>query len=205
MQPFSKMDRRREIHHLYGQFCRVWSAGAKAKMEISSENGAIRASLEFDLGRIDVPKDATIATDGPLDTETCRVRCHRGPASKARSRARARELSSKGRGRIVRRSQFSFSQIDWNAGGLRDCPSTPEMQHEWEVEERVEEKEEEQKEKTKAKEEEAMFKTHHAGMQTGACSLPAERNEEEGPAGGCGTISLPRCYNPLAWAREEGC
>ena len=59
-----------------------------------------------------------------------------------------------------------------------------------------------------------MFRTSHAGMQvSGACSITAEQEEEEahhplphhggGPAGGGGVISLPRCYNPIAHAKQR--
>ena len=72
-----------------------------------------------------------------------------------------------------------------------------EEEEKWEKKKQVEQ-EKKQEEKM---EEEAMFRTHQAGKQIGARPIAVERKEEEGPAGGGG--APPRCYNPLARARER--
>ena len=60
MHSSSKMNSKRELHLLYSRFVLVWSSGAKAKLELSSEDGAVRASFEFHLGRSHAaPTDAS--------------------------------------------------------------------------------------------------------------------------------------------------
>ena len=93
MHPSSKMkmNSKRELHLLYSQFVRIWNSGEKAKLNLRSENGAVKASLEINLGNPHAPPtDASTATSGrPQNPEARRVRRHRSSASKARSRARA--------------------------------------------------------------------------------------------------------------------
>ena len=86
-----KMNSKRELHQLYSQFVRIWNSGEKAKLNLRSENGAVKASLEINLGNPHAaPTDASTATSGrPQDHEARRTRRHRSAASKARSRARA--------------------------------------------------------------------------------------------------------------------
>ena len=86
-----KMNSKRELHQLYSQFVRIWKSGEKAKLNLRSENGAVKACLEINLGNSHAaPTDASTATSGrPQDHEARRTRRHRSAASKARSRARA--------------------------------------------------------------------------------------------------------------------
>ena len=85
------MNSKRELHLLYSQFVRIWNSGEKAKLNLRSENGAVKACLEINLGNPHAaPTDASTATSGrPQDHEARRARRHRSSASKARSRARA--------------------------------------------------------------------------------------------------------------------
>ena len=85
------MNSKRELHQLYSQFVRIWKSGEKAKLNLRSENGAVKACLEINLGNPHAaPTDASTATSGrPQDHEARRARRHRSSASKARSRARA--------------------------------------------------------------------------------------------------------------------
>ena len=86
-----KMNSKRELHQLYSQFVRIWKSGEMAKLNLRSENGAVKACLEINLGISHAaPTDASTATSGrPQDHEARRTRRHRSAASKARSRARA--------------------------------------------------------------------------------------------------------------------
>ena len=51
MHPSSKMkmNSKRELHLLYSQFVRIWNSGEKAKLNLRSENGAVKACLESSL------------------------------------------------------------------------------------------------------------------------------------------------------------
>ena len=93
MNPSSKMkmNSKRELHQLYSQFVRIWKSGEMAKLNLRSENGAVKACLEINLGISHAaPTDASTATSGrPQNHEARRTRRHRSAASKARSRARA--------------------------------------------------------------------------------------------------------------------
>ena len=82
-----KMNSKRELHQLYSQFVRIWKSGEKAKLNLRSENGAVKACLEINLGNSHAaPTDASTATSGrPQDHEARRTRRHRSAASKARS------------------------------------------------------------------------------------------------------------------------
>ena len=86
-----KMNSKRELHQLYSQFVRIWKSGEMAKLNLRSENGAVKACLEINLGiPHPAPTDAPTATSGcPQNHEARRTRRHRSAASKARSRARA--------------------------------------------------------------------------------------------------------------------
>merc|ERR1712067_46991 len=86
-----KMNSKQELHMLYSQVVRIWNSGEKAKLNLRSENGAVKACLEINLGISHAaPPDASTATSGrPQDHEARRTRRHRSAASKARSHARA--------------------------------------------------------------------------------------------------------------------
>ena len=45
-----KMNSKRELHQLYSQFVRIWKSGEMAKLNLRSENGAVKACLEINLG-----------------------------------------------------------------------------------------------------------------------------------------------------------
>ena len=89
-----------ELNQLYGTFCRVWAAGGQATLTTTSLGGKVTAKLELEL---DQPTNArpgapspphlrsatTFSSHGaPASGAACRP-CHRGPAAKAKSRARA--------------------------------------------------------------------------------------------------------------------
>ena len=92
---------RGELNQLYDTFCRVWAAGGQASLTTSSLAGMVTAKLEVQLGQ---PTDArpgappphlrhassfaSTSSAAPAPGATRRP-CHRGPAAKAKARARA--------------------------------------------------------------------------------------------------------------------
>ena len=90
MERFLKMRCNREINQLFNTFCRSWKSGAKASLNLSTENRVVKATLELELGKLDdTPPDVTAATGGLLEAGARPVRRHRGPGAQARSRLRA--------------------------------------------------------------------------------------------------------------------
>ena len=89
-----------ELNQLYDTFCRVWAAGGQATLTTTSLGGKVTAKLDIELGH---PTDARPGAPPPhLRTAkafssqhgapasgAARRPCHRGPAAKAKSRARA--------------------------------------------------------------------------------------------------------------------
>ena len=89
-----------ELNQIYGTFCRVWAAGGQATLTTTSLGFKVTAKLELELGQ---PTDARPGAPPPhLHTAkalysqhgapvsgAARRPCHRGPADKAKSRARA--------------------------------------------------------------------------------------------------------------------
>ena len=88
-----------ELNQLYGTFCRVWAAGGQATLTTTSLEGIVTAKLEVKLGqstgaRPGAPPHLCTAKAFPFQHEApasgaVRRPCHRGPAAKAKSRARA--------------------------------------------------------------------------------------------------------------------
>ena len=78
---------RGELQLLMNTFCRIWEAGGQATLTTSTEGGELKAKLEIQLGSPAAPRPgAPLTTSGhPAASRPC----HRGPAAKARSRARA--------------------------------------------------------------------------------------------------------------------
>ena len=89
-----------ELNQLYDTYCRVWAAGGQATLTTTSLGGKVTAKLDVELGQ---PTDARPGAPPPhLRTAkafssqhgapasgAARRPCHRGPAAKAKSRARA--------------------------------------------------------------------------------------------------------------------
>merc|ERR1719471_1606021 len=68
------MNSKRELHQLYSQFVRIWKSGEKAKLNLRSENGAVKACLEINLGIPHAaPTDASTATS-PQNHDARRTR-----------------------------------------------------------------------------------------------------------------------------------
>ena len=87
-----------ELNQLYNTFCRVWAAGGQATLTTSSLDGKLTAKLEIELGqatgaRPGAPHQHEVPVSGarlqPPPTGAPRRPRHRGPAAKAKSRARA--------------------------------------------------------------------------------------------------------------------
>ena len=67
----------REINQLFNMFRRSWKSGAKATLNLSTENGVLKAALELELGKLnDAHPDVTAATSGLLDAGARPVRRH---------------------------------------------------------------------------------------------------------------------------------
>ena len=89
-----------ELNQLYGTFCRVWAAGGQATLTTTSLGGKVTAKLELELGqpteaRPGAPPHHHLRSATPFSSHgapasgAARRPCHRGPAAKAKSRARA--------------------------------------------------------------------------------------------------------------------
>ena len=92
---------RGELNQLYDIFCRVWAAGGQATLTTCSLGGKVTAKLELELGQPNaarpgappphlrhVPTFASTSSAAPAPGAARRP-CHRGPAAKAKARARA--------------------------------------------------------------------------------------------------------------------
>ena len=84
------MKQKDETFQLYRIFCRIWVAGGRAKFSTESKEGRCSAKLEIEtcLKSADEPGATRLHSAKHAQQQTHRP-CHRGPASKARSRARA--------------------------------------------------------------------------------------------------------------------
>ena len=84
------MQQKDETFQLYRIFCRIWAAGGTAKFSTESKEGRCSAKLEIEncLKSADEPGATRLQSAKHAKQQTHRP-CHRGPASKARSRARA--------------------------------------------------------------------------------------------------------------------
>ena len=84
------MEHKADIYQLYRIFCRIWAAGGKAKFSTESNEGRCSAKLEIEtcLKSADAPGAAGLHSAKHAQQQTHRP-VHRGPSSKARSRARA--------------------------------------------------------------------------------------------------------------------
>ena len=84
------MEHKADIYQLYRIFCRIWAAGGKAKFSTESNEGRCSAKLEIVtcLKSADAPGAAGLHSAKHAQQQTHRP-VHRGPAQKARSRARA--------------------------------------------------------------------------------------------------------------------
>ena len=86
-----------ELALLFDTYCRVWRAGGQASLTTSTKDGMVEANLKIQLG----PPAAAWAgapppsqrwsspSSSPGHPGAARRPCHRGPAAKAKSRARA--------------------------------------------------------------------------------------------------------------------
>ena len=87
-----------ELALLFDTFCRIWRAGGQATLTTSTKDGQVQSNLELQLG---LPAAARAGAPSPSQRlsspssapghpgATRRQPCHRGPAAKAKSRARA--------------------------------------------------------------------------------------------------------------------
>ena len=87
-----------ELALLFDTFGRIWRAGGQATLTTSTKDGQVQANLELQLG---LPAAARAGAPSPSQRlsspssspghpgATRRQPCHRGPAAKAKSRARA--------------------------------------------------------------------------------------------------------------------
>ena len=87
-----------ELALLFDTYCRVWRAGGQASLTTSTKDGLLEANLKLQLGdpaaaRAGAPppqqrlSSPSLSPGNPRATR--RRPCHRGPAAKAKSRARA--------------------------------------------------------------------------------------------------------------------
>ena len=85
---------RGELQLLMNTFCRIWEAGGQATLTTSTEGGELKAKLEIQLGSPAAPRPGAPSTTSGHPAASHRP-CHRGPAAKARSRARAAAYQAK--------------------------------------------------------------------------------------------------------------
>ena len=85
-----------ELNQLYNTFCRVWAAGGQATLTTTSFEGKVTAKLELELGQPTGARPGappchrrTASQHQAPESGAARRPCHRGPAAKAKSRARA--------------------------------------------------------------------------------------------------------------------
>ena len=79
---------RGELQLLLNTFCRIWEAGGQANLTTSTDGGKLKAKLEIQLGSPAAPRSGAPSTTSGLPAASHQP-CHRGPAAKAQSRARA--------------------------------------------------------------------------------------------------------------------
>ena len=123
------MQHKAETDQLFRIFCRISAAGGKAKFSTESNGGRCSAKLEIETGLIsaDAPGAAGLHSAKRAHQQTHRP-CHRGPASKARSRARAAAFrAGKAAAAAVAASEQSAQESESPPGGLSTtkAPSTP--------------------------------------------------------------------------------
>ena len=85
---------RGELQLLMNTYCRIWEAGGQATLTTSTEGGELKAKLEIQLGSPAAPRPGAPSTTSGRPAASHRP-CHRGPAAKARSRARAAAYQAK--------------------------------------------------------------------------------------------------------------
>ena len=85
---------RGELQLLMNTFCRIWEASGQATLTTSTEGGELKAKLEIQLGSPAAPRTGAPSTTSGHPAVSHRP-CHRGPAAKARSRARAAAYQAK--------------------------------------------------------------------------------------------------------------
>ena len=87
-----------ELALLFDTYCRVWRAGGQASLTTSTKDGLVEANLKLQLGppaaaRAGAPPPSqrlSSPSSSPGNPGAARRQpCHRGPAAKAKSRARA--------------------------------------------------------------------------------------------------------------------
>ena len=87
-----------ELALLFDTYCRVWRAGGQASLTTSTKDGLVEANLKIQLGHPAAaragapPPQHRVFSSSPSPGHpgaTHRQPCHRGPAAKAKSRARA--------------------------------------------------------------------------------------------------------------------
>ena len=76
-----------EINQLFNMICRSWKSGAKAKLNLTTEKGVLKAALELELGKLnDAHPDVTAATGDLLEAGARPVRRHPGARAQEKSR-----------------------------------------------------------------------------------------------------------------------
>ena len=125
-----------ELNQLYDTYCRVWAAGGQATLTTTTSlEGKLTAKLEVELGK---PTDARPGAPPPHLRTACSPRheapasgavrrpCHRGPAAKAKSRARAAayqpENAAAAAASAAQESESDSAPASPGSGGT---PSTP--------------------------------------------------------------------------------
>ena len=88
-----------ELALLFDTFCRIWRAGGQATLTTSTKDGQVQSNLELQLGlpaaaRAGAPSpsqrlSSPSSSPGHPGATRRRQPCHRGPAAKEKSRARA--------------------------------------------------------------------------------------------------------------------
>ena len=125
-----------ELNQLYDTYCRVWAAGGQATLTTTTSlEGKLTAKLEIELGK---PTDARPGAPSPHQrtafssqcgapaSGAARRSCHRGPAAKAKSRARAAAYqAAKAAAAAASAAQESESDSAPASPGSGGTPSTP--------------------------------------------------------------------------------
>ena len=114
---------RGELNQLYDTFCRVWAAGGQATLTTTSSEGKVTAKLELELGQPTgarpgaPPRHLRTASQHQAPASgAARRPCHRGPAAKAKSRARAAAFQA---------AKAAASAASGSAAHQSDSESTP--------------------------------------------------------------------------------
>ena len=106
-------------------YCRIWEAGGQATLTTSTEGGELKAKLEIQLGSPAAPRPgAPSATSG--HPAAAHRPCHRGPAAKARSRARAAAYQAKKAVAAATASLSSTAAMAAGSGGASPSSSAPQ-------------------------------------------------------------------------------